>query len=181
MNNLDLYDKVKNSMETGDMILWSHDSIVGDLIEFFSKSDKSHASAVLRLSEYEGVERRRFNIEAVGDGVIFNLLSKTLAEYDGEAWWYPLLDSWKDRRREVGENILKYVGTPYDFIGVGKQIAEEVEADTSKLWCSELLFVSYGFKGIVPPPGKMPSLGIFKDPVKILSANRENPWPVKEN
>lgn len=168
LNSLDLYDAVKDQMETGDMILWSHDSIVGDLIEFFSKSDKSHASAVIRFNEYEGAERRRFNIEATGEGTHVDLLSNALKEYDGEAWWYPLIDTWQNKRRQIGENVLTYLGTPYDFSGVGRQAYEQVGADTSKLWCSELLFVSYGFTGIVPPPGKMPSLGIFKAPIQIL-------------
>jgi hypothetical protein len=168
MNNLSAYEAVKDQMKTGDMILWSHNSLIGKLIEGFSHANVSHASLVIRLQEYEGLERRRFHMEATGKGVYPNLLSRALAHYDGEAWWYPLKDEWDSSRQAIGEKAFQWLGVDYDFEGTLRNAWEKVKADPTKLFCSEYVFLCYGLSGLAPTPGNLPGLGLFKEPVQIL-------------
>ena len=168
MNDLSAYEKVKAEMETGDLLLWRSYSLLGLLIREFSKAPVNHASLIMRIEPYEGSEGRRFIAEALEHGVVLNLLSKRLAEEEGEAWWYPLNDEWALKRGQIGERALKFMGTPYNYGALCKLAIEKVEAGTESMVCSEYYFESLGFTGDIPTPGELPSLGIFKDPVKVL-------------
>ena len=167
MKDLFLYNAVKNDLRTGDLILWQAHNVIGRIIQLFTRSSISHASLVIRLAEYEGTERRRFTTEAVGSGVMLTLLSRKL-EHGTVVWWYPLLDSWNDRRQEIGEKALSYIGVPYDFKSIFKFLFTEISADAKAIFCSELAFICYGFTGAAPAPDDLPRLGIFKDRVRIL-------------
>lgn len=164
----DIYQRYRPDMKTGDLLLWSTNSLLGAVIRYFSKAAVNHASLVIRLQEYEGTERRRFTTEALEHGIILNLLSKRIAEYNGSVWWYPLKDEWNDRRTEIGEKAMSYIGTPYDYKSLFKNAFGKVSADARELFCSEYCFICYGMAGESPTPGDMPGLGIFKQPIKIM-------------
>jgi hypothetical protein len=168
MNDLTAYNKVRDQMQTGDLLLWRSHSLLGLLIREFSDAPVNHASLIMRIEPYEGSEGRRFIAEALEHGVVLNLLSKRLAEEDGEAWWYPLDDEWAKKRQGIGERALKFMGTPYDYGALCELAIDKVKAGTDKMICSELYFESLGYVGDIPTPGQLPSLGIFKDPVKVL-------------
>jgi len=168
VNDLSAYNAAKDGMKTGDLLQWRSDSLVGALIRWRTKSGVNHSSLVLRLSEYEGLERRRWTTEALEHGTVLNLLSRRLETFGGECWWYPLQDSWNEYREKVGEWALKMIGVPYDYESIFKQIVGKVSADARALFCSEYCYMAYGLIGKAPSPGEMPELGIFKEPVKIL-------------
>ena len=168
MNDLSKYNAIKDSLKSGDLILWQTNNFVGNAIQLFTGSIYSHASIVLRLSEYEGLERRRFTTEALRYGVVLNLLSRRLEHQNGVAWVFPLKDDWDLKRQAIGEKALSLVGIPYDYGSLWKMISGEVFADALKLFCSEYCFLAYGFEGQAPTPGEMPSLGIFKKGVKLI-------------
>jgi len=189
MIGLDRYNAVSNLMETGDLLLWRGDTPLGKAIRLFSHAQVNHASLVMRFQQYEGAERRRFTSEALEHGIVLHLLSKSLADYNGQCWWYPLKidvgtplrktplrgQANDDRsvpttllgREEVGERALKYMGTPYDYEALFKNAIEKVKADPQRLFCSEYCFLCYGMEGLAPTPGEMPALGIFDDPILI--------------
>jgi hypothetical protein len=166
VNDLTAYNTVKAKMRTGDLLLWRSRSLLGAAIRFFSKANVNHAGLVMRFAEYEGDEIHRFTTEALERGIILHRLSKRLEEYDGEVYWYPLMDGWD--RAVIGERAMRYIDTPYDYRSLFRNIFGKVSANARELFCSEYCFICYGFSGKAPVPGDMPDMGIFKDPVKIL-------------
>jgi len=168
MNNLKEYEKNVIYMRTGDLLLWKSHDPLGAAIRLFSNANVNHASLILCLEERDSKLERHFTTEATGQGVVINLLDMRIAEFDGEVWWYPLLDEWNNMRTSIFINALKYIGVEYDFPGLFWNIFEKPEADDSKLFCSEYCFLCYGMEGKAPRPGDMEALGIFKKGVKIL-------------
>jgi hypothetical protein len=168
MNDLTLYNSIKDQMKTGDLLQWESDSFIGWAIRLKTNSNVNHSSVVIKLAEYEGLERRRFTDEALEHGVVLNYLSRRLENHAGHCWWYPLTDSWDGERQLIGERAMSFIGIPYDYDSLFKQLVGSVSADATKLFCSETCFLSYGFSGKAPNPGQMPSLGIFKEPIQIL-------------
>ena len=167
-NDLSKYEAVKCQMQTGDLLLWETETLIGKTIQLFTKSHFSHASLVLRMSEYEGENQRRFTTEAVRDGVGINLLSRRLEYEKGFVWWYPLKDVSQERRNEIGRIALDYLGRPYDFKGVIRWVFKEVSVDGEALFCSELCYMAYGYTGDAPAPDDLLKLPIFGDGVQIL-------------
>jgi len=168
VNDLTLYNAVRDQMKTGDLLQWKSNSLIGALIRWRTKSNVNHSSLVIRLAEYEGLERHRWTTEALEHGTVLNLLSRRLEAFDGECWWYPLQDSWNEYRENVGTWALDKIGIPYDYGSIVKQIVGKVSADARELFCSEYCYLAYGLTGKAPNPGEMPELGIFKEPQKIL-------------
>lgn len=162
------YALLRDEMRTGDLLQWHSKSLIGKLIRWRTGSKVNHSSLVLRFSEYDSDTPRRFTMEALEHGVVLNLLSRRLEAHDGEVWWYPLKSGISLLNRKIiGERALSMVGIPYDFSSIVKQIIGKVSTDARKLFCSEMCYMAYGYKGTAPNPGEMPSLGIFETPVKL--------------
>ncbi len=167
-NDLTRYNEVKDEMRTGDLLQWHTDSLVGWLIREKTGSIVNHSGLVIRLQEYEGLERRRFTHEALSHGVVLNLVSRRLESFHGECWWYPLKPEWNEKRQEIGERALSFTGIGYDYQSIADQIFTDVIADEAQLFCSEMCFLAWGYTGTAPNPGQLFDLGIFKEGVKLL-------------
>lgn len=165
---MNLYTYYKDQMKTGDLLEWKSNTPLGFTIRAFTGQNVNHDSLVLRLTEYEGLERRRWTMEALENGTVLNLLSRRLEQFDGEVWWYPLKDEWNPKRGEIGERACKMVGIPYDYPSLFKNAFTRTMADAERLFCSEYCFLSWGLEGEAPVPGKILELGIFKEGVQIL-------------
>jgi hypothetical protein len=157
-------------MKTGDLLQWHSDSPLGWMIRAKTHSIFNHSGLVIRLAEYEGLERRRFTHEALEHGIVLNLLSRRLEDFNGEVWWYPLKDDWDERRQTIGERALAFTGIGYDYKAIIDQLFAPVQSDCAQLFCSEMCFLAYGFSGTAPNPGELLTLNIFKEGVKILTA-----------
>ena len=170
MNDLTIYDSVKEQMKTGDLLQWRSKGVIGDLICWKTGHQVSHSSLVMCITEYEGEEKRRFTTEALGRGPVLNLLSNRLQHIDGTCWWYPLNDEWDKRRKAIGERALRYIGcgVKYDYKGLLWQIMGYVSSDAASLFCSEYCYISWGFQGPVPYPGELTQLGIHKEGVQLV-------------
>jgi len=169
MKDLTRYMAVRGQMKTGDLLQWKTNSIIGALIRWRTGADVNHSSLVIKFSEYEGADMRRYTTEALEHGTVLNYLSRRLYDHDGECWWYPLKDEWDNNRRtEIGERALELIGLPYDYGSIFKQIFGKVSAGARSLFCSEYCYLSYGMNGQAPTPADMPGLGIYKEGVKIL-------------
>jgi len=68
MNDLTVYHSVKAQMQTGDLLMWSSDRLIGKAIRWRTLSEYSHASLVIRLAEYEGTEGRRLDRKSGVEG-----------------------------------------------------------------------------------------------------------------
>ena len=168
MNDLTVYNSVKDQMKTGDLLLWKSHSLLGLLIREFSDAPVNHASLIMRIDTYEGSEHRRFIAEALEHGIVLNILSKRLQDEDAEAWWYPLNDEMAKQRDIIGARALSFMGLPYDYGSLLKLAMGQVHTKTDRMVCSEYYFESLGYTGDIPTPGDLPGLKIFKEAVKIL-------------
>ena len=164
INNYPLY---KEFFKTGDILQWASDSFIGKAIRWRTNSDVNHSSIVIRMSEWEGLERRRFHTEALERGVYPNLLSVRLSDYEGKVWWLPLKDSWDDKRQLIGERITDCWGKSYDYPSLLYQLIGKVSIDTQQMFCSEVVDYVLGFTGQAHNPGELETLGIHKDKVLI--------------
>jgi hypothetical protein len=169
MNDLTLYNAVKAKMDTGDLLQWRTEGIIGAAIRWRTLSNVNHSSLVLNFSQYAGAECRRFTTEARGHGVGLNMLSARLAYHKGEVWWYPL-DTGKCpvKRENIGDRALSYIGHPYDFKSILKLCMGRVSSEASELFCSEYCAICYGATGSALTPAELPSLNIFKEPVRLI-------------
>jgi len=167
LNDLSPYNVVRDKMKTADLLLWQSNGIIGQLIQLYTKSPYNHASLVIRLAEYEGLERRRYTTEALRHGVVLNLLSRRLEHQNGHVWWFPLKDEWNDKRQLIGERALSYVGIPYDFKGILRFLFGPVSVDVTAIFCSELVAIAYGYSG-APSPVQLLGYGIHKSGMQIL-------------
>ncbi len=168
MNNLDKYDSIKDRMLTGDLLLWQTHNIIGGVIQYATKSIYSHASLVQCFSEYEGIEKRRFTTESERNGVVLNLLSRRLQHQNGHVWWFPLRPEYHERRQMIGEIALSFVGVPYDFGAILRFLFGNVLTDVKAIFCSELVYISWGFSGKAPAPDQLLDLGRVGEGVQIL-------------
>ncbi len=168
MGDLTLYNEYRGLMKTGDMLLWANQTALGAAIRAFSRATVNHASTIAVLRGYN--EPRNFTVEALEDGIVVNFLSSVLEKYNGEVWWYQLLPEWDtdEFRAYVERNMFRHVGVPYDIGSLLKNAVTRVQANDRKLFCSEDVFLDYGFTGIAPTPGEMPALGLHKEPIQIM-------------
>jgi len=176
---LAVYESVKDGMKTGDMLQWRASTLLGWAIRWKTQGQRpqyekdhginvNHTCMVIRLSEYEGRERRRWTQESLEHGVVLNLLSRRLETFDGEAYWYPLKPEWNEKRVAIGQMAMALMGVPYDYESILKQLISKVSTDARNLFCSENYLYCCGFEGKALSPNEMPELGWHMDPVKIL-------------
>jgi hypothetical protein len=185
MNDLTVYDSVKDQMKTGDGLGFANAGFISKAIMWKTDGDVdpknpiklSHFGGLIRAGEYEGLERRRFTIEAMSIGFYPDILSKYIKDYQGHIYWYPLKDEWDKYRAQIGSEILSMIGTKYDWLGVGKQLFGKVSADARRMFCSEAWEIGYqntapqlcvDMKGLALTPTGMWKLGVFKEPVKLI-------------
>ncbi len=194
------YKHWSDEMRTGDLLLWRADKWYMRLWRRCCHSEWDHSSNVFRLREYKdplsrdyhGLERRRFMLESRIHGTVLNLLSRRLEKYDGEVWWYPLIDKWNPHRQKIGETMLAWIGVPYNVSGVVKttfrrwigvkctMVFQKIGRSVGRLlvqsvFCSEYSYIAYKSTGQLtkvfntpPSPGDLLNLGIFKDGIRIF-------------
>ena len=157
------YSEIRDSIKTGDKILWKGTGRISRLIRWFSK-DFSHASFVVRLDQYQGLRGRVFLVNAtLKSGVTFQLLSERLVEEHGQAYLFQP-SGITERQRETCHTLAILAaaeGYEYDSWGVLKNIFGRVFVDAEKFFCTEVgwwLWKEGGFVSgeIAPRPGDIP-------------------------
>lgn len=180
MTNLNLYNNVKNHMKTGDILQWHSYSFVGKAIRWktskkgdIKRDVPNHSSMIIRLSEWEGIERRRYHTEAMNRGVYPNVLSRRLENFKGRVWWLPLKAEWDSKREEVGLRLLDVWGTPYDYKSLVWQLIGKVSVDIRQLFCSEVIdFALFGkTEKQAHNPRDVENLGAHRDKIFIFDSN----------
>lgn len=135
MNNLDRYYVRRPFMQTGDMLTWQSATVLGWLIQKFSKSDRNHVGMVIRFHQYD--QNRIFTLEALEGGIVLRTLSNRLENHKGRCWWHPLDPIHDDKRFEMGRIALGLVDKKYDYGSLFKQAIGRVSVDLNRLFCSE--------------------------------------------
>ena len=128
----ELYAQHKDTMKTGDCLLWRSRSVLGWLIRLFSRAKVNHAGLVIRPHEWGHFKDRRFTLEALEDGIILRLLSERLRGFDGQVWLYRLRDEFTGHREEIGLWALAQEGTPYDYGSLFKQAFGRVSVEMTR-------------------------------------------------
>ncbi len=178
MNNLGVYEGIRHLMKTGDGLGFYNYSPIGKAIAWKTRGDgplpHSHWGGVIRLQEYEGLERRRFSLEALSVGFYPDILSSYIKTYKGRIWWYPLQDEWDNKRQVIGEKALSLIGTKYDWKSFFSFALMQVSPEVRRLFCSEAWQIIYKEAGIplkvkkaLSPTG-MHHLNIFKDAIRLI-------------
>ena len=170
------YDSIRNTLKTGDVVIFSGKSAVSNFIKLFSGGKWSHVGMVLRLKELDDAvllweSTTLSNIpdietQAAAKGVQLVPMSQRVASYDGEIavrqlnkavsakMQRALAECRKALSRkpyEAGE--MELLKPAYDGIG-GKSSGE----DLSSLFCSELVAEAYQSMGLLPEyPKGLPS------------------------
>lgn len=167
---INLYEQYKDDLKTGDLLQWQSYSLLGKLIRWRTGAEANHSSMIIRMSEYEGLVRRRFHTEAMERGVYPNLLSNRLNDYKGKMWWLPLKDTWNDQRRIIGERLTDTWGKQYDFKSLLWQAVGKCSIDTQQMFCSEVIDYALGFTGTAHNPGELETLGIHRDRILLYDS-----------
>jgi len=168
MNDLSVYNCVKDEMRTGDLLAWKSSGPIGKAICWVTKEPFSHVGLIVRMSEYEGQERRRFTSEAVAQGVYPCVLRRKLEKYRGEVWWYPLKDEYNPMRTDLGIAAASFWGMKYDFLSIAKQLISRVSTSARQLFCSEYVHIVFGGSGVALWPGEIVKWDKWKHPVKLV-------------
>jgi len=171
MNDLTTYNSVKDNMQTGDLLQWSSNSLIGKLIRWKTKSDVNHSGVVLCIRDYETKEHRRWTLEALEHGLELNYLSRRLEKHNGRCFWHPLKKEFQYMSETIGSNMMAMAGIPYDYGSIFRQIFGRVSADARDLFCSEAVFLGCGLTGIAPNPGEMLKLGYWEETPVVIWDN----------
>lgn len=175
--NFELYESIKEEMKTGDGLGWGKQSLTSATIKLISDGPLSHASMIIRLSEYENEERHRYHTEAGSNGVVLARLTAALGSCNGEVYWYPLKDEWNPLRLAIGRRLLEMMGAGYDYSTLFKMgVYHPPTEDDDSFICSEVLYRALGQKGKIPSPNEIFCeggdkeywLNIWKPKVRIL-------------
>lgn len=166
------YKVARDRMQTGDVILWKGNSILGRLIRLWTPFN--HASLIVRLEGYEGRDgERRYIMEALEGGIDLNLLSASIRGYDGEAWWFPLKSKYDSQRNFIREYALDNCTAKYDYNGLLSNALGRISPDAQRYICSEFILFAWADAGVlwlpekVPRPGDIPNLGVTDWGVRI--------------
>ncbi len=172
IDRLSRYRTFRRGMDTGDLIEFRSNSVIGCGIRWKTGNRVNHTAPVIRLKRY--AEERVFLLEALEHGIVINLLSRRLENFDGYAEWLGVKQQYIHFRRDIGRAMLSYVGVPYDYGSIIRQLFARVSADAEKLFCSEFAAIALKDAGLpvsldpVPYPGDMVALGIHRSPLRIL-------------
>ena len=154
MNSLSVYNNYRHLTKTGDILQWDSDTLLGEGIQLRKGGNINHTGVVIRLQEYEGLERRVFTIEALEDGVVLNLLSKRLESFKGHCYLHSLRPEFDSQRQVFGERAFSVIGTDYDYPSILKELFGNAQMNLDKLFCSEFAWYSLTGKvdGEAPDP-----------------------------
>lgn len=169
--HLHFYNTVRHKMRTGDLILWSSNTILGWLIQKFTKSDVNHASLVIKFNQYD--KERVYVLEALAGGVVLRALSERLENHKGRARWYGTKPEFSNLTTHVGAMALMKVGTKYDYKSLFKQAFSRVSADARAFFCSEYWWWCWKMCGIsfvsdiAPRPGDLSDCTILTGGINL--------------
>ncbi|WP_193164737.1 YiiX/YebB-like N1pC/P60 family cysteine hydrolase [Microbulbifer hainanensis] len=170
------YNSLRETLKTGDIVIFSGKSAISNIIKLFSGGKWSHVGMVLRLKEFDNAvllwESTKLNnipdIEtlAATKGVQLVPLSQRVVTYEGEIkvrqlnkvigqkMQNKLAECRKQlSRRPYERSEIELLKAAYDGIG-GASSGE----DLSSLFCSELVAEAYQAMGLLPEyPHGLPS------------------------
>ncbi len=158
------YSEIRNSLQTGDIVLFSGKSRISNIIKWFTKSPWSHVGMVIRSTEWDMrllwesttlSKLKDIQSGVARQGVQLVPLSERIKTYDGRIGirklethkvirHQPLIDFRQEvKGRKYEEDKLELFKSAYD----GPFGANE--EDLSSLFCSELVAEAYQIMGFI--------------------------------
>lgn len=166
------YDSVRNKMRPGDVIAFSGNGEIAQIIKLATRSQVSHAAVILqtKLLIADQPQGGYFNqiIESTlingFYGVSINRLSDRLVDFDGEIWWLPLSN--EVRAKMNGQTFYDFLlhqeKKPFDTLdGIKSSIdifdkipllsrLTRNNEDFASFFCSELVAAGLEASGAIP-------------------------------
>jgi len=137
MNDLSKYQKIRDSIQTADLIEWKTDSILGKTIRHITKLSVNHTSIVASMVLEDDTEPRKFIFEADEHGFHPAYLSTRLERFKGSAYLVRFNPEYDAKRNAVANAFINLSGTPYDYRSLFRNAVRRVELNKTSLYCSE--------------------------------------------
>ncbi len=158
------YSEIRNSLQTGDIVLFSGKGRISNIIKWFTKSPWSHVGMVIRSTEWDMLllwesttlnKLKDIQSGVARQGVQLVPLSERIKTYDGEIGirrletnkvirHQPLMDFRQEvKGRSYEQSKLELIKSAYDG-PLGQN-----EEDLSSLFCSELIAEAYQRMGFI--------------------------------
>jgi len=148
------YKNARCFMQTGDLLSWRSDTLLGAGIRLFTRGHVNHSSIVADINEYG--KSRKFCLEALEGGIELHCISRRLKNFKGKVYWHKLRNEYKDYRTEIGTAAFSRIGIDYDYGSLFRQLVGRVSLNAKKLFCSEFVYLNF-------VDAKVP--GAFKDAI----------------
>ncbi len=183
------YDKIRGSLKTGDIVLFSGKGLIGLVIKKYTNSLWTHVGMVIKSDEWDTLllwesttlsKLKDVESKTARQGVQSVFLSKTIEVYNGDVAIRKLkvdrtpemIDALKEFREEVRNR-------PYErnfieaFKGAYEGFAGENVEDLSSLFCSELVAEAYQRLGLLKDNKKGGKPSNEYTPADFSSKNKE--------
>jgi hypothetical protein len=192
------YLSFREHIKTADGLLWDSHTLLGNAIQFFTKSDINHFSVF--FNEFNpDVTERKYQLEALSNGIDFTILSERLLNHKGKVYWLPIKDEYDHWRIDLAKWYLQQEGKgiKYDYKSLIKNVFGRVAYGTKSLFCSEYGYMAWrwvklnkdfsGQKEIIkdlfksplyemfnfckaPRPNDMEKMGVWKERILIYDS-----------
>lgn len=176
---INLYSNYQLSLQTGDVIEWRSNTLLGWCIRGFTKQNVNHTSVVMKYELCGTTEmERRYVSEATSKGVQLTFLSDKIKNHDGRCYLNRLKREYEASRIPLGIKLQELEGVPYDWGALFKNIFMRPLVDASELHCMEALQVALIRCGLLQDdfndgrglvPGQLLLTGLYEDPILIYS------------
>lgn len=172
------YDKLRDKMCPGDVILFGGKGWLSRMIRWGTRSPVSHAGIITRIGDRVMVS----DSTQMGDriGVFTRPMSDVLEAYPGRVWWLPLsgpararmnhteFNKYLDQTKEAEYDIWQCCRAGFRAL-TGFNIGG-VKEDASKVFCSEFVAIALKRAGVyrfinasVITPGELPKYPIYAE------------------
>jgi hypothetical protein len=136
-----------DDVRAGDCIIWKGMDNLAKIIEWQSDGF-SHASCAMVFPQYPF---ELWVFEEVAGGLLLNYFP-TVRKQHGTPFLLPLLPKYDEYRDAIVLWMLHYLGVPYNYWGVSKNLFGHIAPDISRMFCSEAIQLSLYDTGLIPEP-----------------------------
>lgn len=184
-NDITKYSKLRDQLQTGDVIAFKGNDFKAKAILVGTNSNYSHVGLVVRLKVFS--EERVFIAEAAPPVVVLQALHYKLAFFSGNAWWAKLKCSDPEEapeeqqiRNRIAIWAMKILGKPYDgelIMNIMKNIIfkNKLPIDSQYAFiCSEFVASALKEVGLLKnttanlTPKQIMELSCLEKPVKLI-------------
>jgi len=137
-----------NNVETCDLLFTKESSWINKIISWKTKSPFGHVAFIYRITDSRLGVKIPIVIEAIRKGVIIKPLALYMKDFRGEIYVTRHVDVDEEKRVEMVEKALSYIGLKYDFDQLFSIFINKGVDNDNKLICSELVDLIYSAAGI---------------------------------